>query len=341
MREITLLDVCREAGVSLATADRVVNGRNGVREETAERVREAMVRLGYRANPFAARLARKLTLRLCFVLPTGDNRFMIELTEQAKRAAEFLMAQRVYIDIRHVDVFNPKVLSEALAELGESYQGIAVVALDHPLIRAAIDKLCDKGVYVVTLVSDVPGSKRAHYIGIDNVAAGRTAGALLGRYCARREGTVGVVMGSSDLRDHAERVLGFTQVLSGEHPQLTILPSGFGRDNDELTHNVVAQLLARHTDMVGLYSVGAGTGGAARALKESGRAESVVFVAHELSVESREYLVDGTIDAIINQDSGHEVRSAARMLVARLTGEPVLAEQERIRIEIFLRDNLP
>jgi LacI family transcriptional regulator len=60
-----------------------------------------------------------------------------------------------------------------------------------------------------------------------------------------------------------------------------------------------------------------------------------------LGAESRELLIDGTIDAIINQDSGHEVRSAARILVAHLTGEPVMPEQERIRIEVFLRDNLP
>jgi LacI family transcriptional regulator len=341
MREITLHDVCREAGVSLATADRVANGRQGVREETAERVRGAMAKLGYRANPFAARLARKLTLQLCFVLPTGDNRFMIELAEQARRAAEFLAIQRIYIDIRQVDVFDLQTLSGELQKLAGGYQGVAVVALDHPVIRAAINKLSDSGVRVVTLVSDVPGSKRIGYVGIDNVAAGRTAGALLGRFCGARAGSIGVVMGSSDLRDHAERVLGLTQVIAREHPHLSVLPAQFGRDDDERTHAVVAQFLASHEDLIGLYSVGAGNSGAARALKESGRADSVVFIAHELGAESRELLIDGTIDAIINQDPGHEVRSAARILVAHLTGEPVMPEQERIRIEVFLRDNLP
>ena len=54
---ITLQDVAREAGVSLATADRVLNGRSGVRGPTAERVRDAVARLGYRPNAAAARLA--------------------------------------------------------------------------------------------------------------------------------------------------------------------------------------------------------------------------------------------------------------------------------------------
>jgi len=36
-----------------------------------------------------------------------------------------------------------------------------------------------------------------------------------------------------------------------------------------------------------------------------------------------------------------EARSAARVLLAHCLGEPIIPDQERIRIEIFLRDNLP
>ena len=49
----------------------------------------------------------------------------------------------------------------------------------------------------------------------------------------------------------------------------------------------------------------------------------------------------GTIDALINQDAGHEVRSACRLALATLSGERVLPDQERIRLDIFLRDNMP
>ena len=49
----------------------------------------------------------------------------------------------------------------------------------------------------------------------------------------------------------------------------------------------------------------------------------------------------GTIDAVINQDPGHEVRSAVRVLIAKADNVPLIESQERIRIDIFLRDNLP
>ncbi|MDU6375701.1 MAG: LacI family DNA-binding transcriptional regulator, partial [Bradyrhizobium sp.] len=66
----TLEDVARTAGVSLATVDRVINRREGVRAKTVARVEAAVAKLGYRADIAAARLARGQSFRFAFVLPT-------------------------------------------------------------------------------------------------------------------------------------------------------------------------------------------------------------------------------------------------------------------------------
>ena len=50
---------------------------------------------------------------------------------------------------------------------------------------------------------------------------------------------------------------------------------------------------------------------------------------------------DGVIDAAISQNPGHEARAAVRVLLALARGEPILSEQENIRIDIVMRDNLP
>src|SRR5690606_35160008 len=165
---ITLEDVAREAGVSLATVDRVLNRRPGVREKTAAKVQAAIAKLGYRPDPVAARLARKETFRFCFILPTGTNTFMSNLEEQVGATAEWLVTQRAFVDMLHVDVFDPDVLATALERLEGRYHGVAVIALDHPRVRAAIDDLVARGSAVVTLVSDAPTSRRLRYVGIDN-----------------------------------------------------------------------------------------------------------------------------------------------------------------------------
>lgn len=339
--KVTLEDVANEAGVSLATADRVVNKRPGVRERTVARVNEAIVKLGYRPDIAAARLARNRSFRFAFVLPTGDNTFMAELDAQVRATADWLAARRAFVDMRHVDVFDPDVLGRTLEEMPSVYDGVATVALDHPRVRAAIDELAARGTAVVTLVSDVPGSRRFHYVGIDNPAAGRTAGALMGRFLGRTPGKVGIVAGSLALRDHAERYFGFNQVVSGEYPHLAVLTPVEGRDDRAQSREATARLLAAHPDVAGIYSVGAGNRGIADALEASGRAADVVWIAHELTVHTRRYLVRGTLDAVIAQNPGHEARSAARVLLAQCGGERIVADQESIGIDIYLRDNVP
>jgi LacI family transcriptional regulator len=338
---LTLKDIAREAGVSVATLDRVLHGRVGVREDTARRVRETIDRFGFRPAAAAAELARGLSSKFAFIMPEGSNVFMQAIAANVSDMSGWLSARRVSVETIKADVFNPAALSNALDSLAGRYDGIAVVALDHQSVRAAIDDLVAGGTYVVTLVSDVPGSRRHHYVGIDNVAAGRTAGSLIGRFVRTPTGKVGVVAGSQSLRDHAERIFGFNQVMSLEYPHLTVLSPVEGGDQDDVNEALMARLLSDHPDLIGVYNVGAGTQGVAKAIVDAKREASVVFIGHDLIPVTRRSLLRGVMDAVIVQDPGHEARSAIRVLMSLARNEPILAEQEKIRIDIVMRDNLP
>lgn len=338
---MTLKDIAREAGVSLATVDRVLHDRPGVRAETQDRVKAAIARHQFRPDPAASELARSRPQRFVLVLPTGNNAFMQQISAQAIDLKPWLTRRRANLDIITTDVFNPAMLAETLEGLAGRYEGAAIVALDHPRVRAAIDDLVVANMHVVTLVSDVPTSRRKRYVGIDNIAAGRTAGMLVGRLAWQRRGRIGIVAGSLSLRDHAERIFGFSQVLSSEFPQFEVLPPIEACDDDSLSAELTERLLEETPDLVGLYNVGAGTGGVADALVKADRAQHLVFVGHELTSASRRALLHGVMDAVIAQDAGHEARSAIRILMALSRDDAIIEEQERIRIDIIMRDNLP
>jgi len=337
----SLHDVALAAGVSLATVDRVLHGRAGVRASTAERVHAVVERLGYRPDPAAARLARKTRARLVFVLPSGTNTFVDMIDSQVLALMPWLGEQRATVAIQRADVFSPEALAHHLSGLRGRFDAVVLMGLDHPLVRAAIDDLVAHDVVVVTLVSDVPGSRRSRFVGIDNVTAGRTAASLLGRFVGARAGSVGIVLGSRALRDHAERLFGFEQVMATEFGHLRLLPVIEGQDSSSRTEPLVTKLLQREAGLVGLYSIGAGNRGIQAALERSGRVSKIVWICHELTPHARKALLTGVADAVINQDAGHEVRSACRLALAALSGERVLHDQERIRLDIFLRDNLP
>ncbi|TWF52051.1 LacI family DNA-binding transcriptional regulator [Neorhizobium alkalisoli] len=338
----TVHDIARSAGVSLATVDRVLNGRPGVRSITRERVEEAISSLGYVRDVAAANLAKGRTYSFTFILPDNDNSFMIGLRDEVRLAMARSGAERVLIRTLTVPPFDAEALVAALETvLEEQPAGIAFVAVDAPSVRAMTQRLKEAGVAVVTLVSDLPGSARDHYAGIDNQAAGRTAAGLMGRFLDGKGGRVAVLAGSMLLRDHRERLEGFLSVLAEDYPKLAILPVMEARDDATLAGELVSSALARHPDIAGIYSLGAGNRGLIRALRDMKAERRPRVIAHELTSSARAALSEGLIDAVLNQDAGHEVRSALRVLKSKADGLSVIAAQERIRIDIFLKDNLP
>ncbi|QRM53157.1 LacI family DNA-binding transcriptional regulator [Sinorhizobium sp. BG8] len=338
----TVHDIAAEAGVSLATVDRVLNGRPGVRGVTRARVEKAIETLGYVRDVAAANLAKGRVYPLVFILPASDNSFMHGLRAEIGQAIARSAAERTAIRTVEVPAFDPAALVSVLEGLrGEAPAGIALVATDAPDVRASVDALVKDGVPVVTLVSDLTASLRHHYAGVDNIAAGRTAASLLGRFLGGIRGRVAVLAGSMLVRDHRERLEGFAAVMAEDFSGLSVLPVLEARDDPETAHRLIADVLSTDEQIVGIYSLGAGNRGLIRALKEQGAGRDLTVVAHELTAHTRAALLDGTIDAILNQDAGHEVRSAIRVLKAKADGLPVIAAQERIRLDIFLKDNLP
>ncbi len=335
-------DLATAAGVSPATVDRALNRRNGVGATTVEKVEQAVDRLDYRRDAAAATLATRRECHLAFVIPTGVNSFLASLAAEARKLTDALRSERVFLSVVEVPPFDAAALVEALDRLrSRPLTGVAVVATDHAPVRLAIGGLAARGVGVVTLVSDAPGAGRAHYVGIDNGAAGRTAASLMGRFLRGVSGRVAVIAGSTLLRDQAERRFGFEQVLRTEYPQLIPLPAVEGLDNAAVAETALGAELDRYRDIVGVYSLGAGNRGVLAALRKRGLAGTVCVIAHELTEHSRAALADGSFAAIICQDPGHEARSAVRILRALADGARLDAGQERIRIDIYLRDNLP
>ena len=76
---ITIYDVAREAGVSMATVSRVVNGNKNVKENTRKKVLEVIDRLDYRPNAVARGLASKKTTTVGVVIPNIANSYFATL----------------------------------------------------------------------------------------------------------------------------------------------------------------------------------------------------------------------------------------------------------------------
>lgn len=330
----TLFDIARESGVSTATVDRVLNNRSGVSERTRSIVMETAKRLGY----FGAGDASSERMRLDFVLPQGTNSFIKTLKAQIERqcAAQEIIDCRIH----EVEGFNPLRLAETLMGLRGESQGVGLIALDHPAVREAMRMLADADIAVVTLVSDILHVPRTGYVGIDNRAAGRLAGYLLGRFLPPGENRkVALFAGSLSYRGHEEREMGFRHILSEEFSHLEVVELREVRDDRQRAYEEAAALLARHPDLVGIYNIGAGNAGIGQAIAEAGRPKSIIFIGHELTESSKLLLLSGAMDAVIDQNPRVEAREAIAMLSHAVLGKRF--DYHAPRLQVVFRENIP
>ena len=338
-RRVTVHDVARQAGVSLATVDRVLNGRPGVRPATTEKVEEAIRVLDFRRDLSASLLARARDLRVVFLIPDGKNEFMARLRAAITGRQRSAKAERLTLETHDIRALDAQALVRALDGLEPRNCDCAViVATEDPAVHRAVEAATRRGVPVMTLVSDLPGSARRLFIGIDNVAAGRTAASLLGRFCPK--GKIGLIAGSMGLRDHRERLEGFLGLMRKEFPRLEILGPAEGHDERSETEHLAADLLAAHPDLAGIYNLGAGNRGLLAALENSGRSGKVRVIAHELTEPTRAGLASGAIDVVLDQNPDGEIRAAIAAARALALGEGGDYRADPIEIGIFLRDNL-
>jgi LacI family transcriptional regulator len=338
----TVNDIAREAGVSLATVDRVLNDRPGVRAKTIQAVQDAIERIGYVRDVAAANLARQRDYRLAFVLPDTDSQFIRTLLDALAQAGRLSATSRTDVLLRRFLAEDPHALAGILAALPEAgVVGVAVMAPETPIVRDAIRALRQKGLAVVALVSDLPNTERDHFVGIDNRAAGRTAAVLMGRFMGPVPGKVMVLSDSMLLRESIERRLGFDEVMLARFPGAEVLPSLEMHGQGALLDSIVSETLRRTPGIRGIYSLGTGQRALGACLDRLGLAGRFVVIGHELTPHARVALQSGAMDAVITQNVGHVVRSALRVLRAKTDRVPFDSSQEQIRIEIVLRENMP
>jgi LacI family transcriptional regulator len=158
----------------------------------------------------------------------------------------------------------------------------------------------------------------------------------MGRFC-HHPGKIAVVLGAHLYRSHDERELGFRSVLRSEFRHLDIVDLIAGNDSSEENFERVTECAKRH-DLVGIYVVGGGIAGAARALHEMKKTQTTCMIGHNLCSLTKRLLLNGTLDAIIHQDMAEIADSA----LEQLTGSPeetTLGSIE-IPIQIVMRENI-
>jgi len=289
MPRIRIADIARETGLSRATIDRVLNDRPGVHPRTRTQIELVVSRLTSAQEPvvehpidFALRLDRGMMDQINVAAKKLGNR-KIELRDlhQKDDAHVLAVVRSLCQDITRPLVITVKNTAQVVMELAKARR---------------------RGKVVIAFISDLASEAKDAFVGIDNRAAGETAGFLIGRMLGDRPTTVGFVLGDHAYRCHEDREIGFRSALRTHFPKVVIAGEAIGQDNTPATRAAVRKLLDDHPAIGAIYTVAGGNPGLVRAIEEANRSKDILTIAHESNDITVPLLRNGSMDFLISQD---------------------------------------
>jgi len=325
-------EIAAQAGLSAATVDRVLHERGGVRESTVREVERAIADLDRQRDQ----------------LVVAGRTFLIDLVVQAPprfsaavRAAleAELPAMRPAVVRARFHLLASPAVGDLLAVLGRlsrtGSHGVILKAPNVPAVVAAADGL---GLPVVTLVTDLPGSRRVAYVGVDNRAAGATAAYLVESWLGGRSSDVLVVRGHGSYRGEDERAAGFRA-----ETRRRLFEVVDEEDRPSAVHAATASVLAVRHSIRAVYSMYAGAGGTAAVLdafREAGRTYDV-FVAHDLDADNTPLLRAGHLSAVLHHDLRQDLRAACQAILQAHRALPGHPSPTPSAIQVITPHNTP
>ena len=172
---VTIKDVAALAGVSPSTVSRTCKDNPSISRETKEKVRKAMLQLGYEPNFQASNLASQNSKTIGIILPPSDRETFLNpfFLETIRGISQFCNGRQYISTI--VTGQNSEELLGAIRTMVRSGQVDGFILLYSKADDAIIEYLNEEGLLYVLVGKAQQFANLTIYIDNDNVLAGKEA----------------------------------------------------------------------------------------------------------------------------------------------------------------------
>lgn len=337
----TIKEIAALAGVSRGTVDRVLNNRGSVNPATAEKINEIAKALDYKPNKAGLVLAaQKKKLKLGVILFSTDNPFFADVLKGVNEKAEDLAGYNCTVLVKQISISVEAQLNAIDELLHEEVGGIALAPHNDDRIRVRINELCEQGIPVVTLNTDIENSRRIAYVGSNYTKSGATAAGLM-RLMTHDTVHIGIITGSSDILCHTERIAGFTDTLKPYQDCMHIVSVIETHDDEIESYEQTSHLLKEHPEINALFFAAGGVYGGCRAITYLGLARQLCVIAFDKADTTEHFLREGVLSAVICQQPYIQGRKPLDLLFTYLTsGELPEKEYNYTAVDIRILENI-
>jgi len=205
VRNITLVDVANELGISPATVSLALRDKNVVAAKTRQTVLNTARRLGYVYNRNAAQLRTRRSFTVSLIVPNISNPYFAEFSDIVEEILEE-KGCRMNLLRTSEDIGRQTKCIRSSLEYGVDGILICPVASTKP---SEIRSILPPGLPVVQFIRRIP-KLAVDYVGIDNYEGTRLATEYL---IDRGHERIAFIGGSGDSNARHERYTGFVETL--------------------------------------------------------------------------------------------------------------------------------
>jgi len=277
---------------------------------------------------FATGCAKQKTF---VMVPKGEHPFYEPCAKGFREAGEEAGVRTEFIAAKTYDLAKQVEIIEGL--IARRVDGIAISALSDQGLVPVIEKATQAGIKVVTFDAPAPSSAALAYIGTGNEAAGYTAAENLIPLMNGR-GEVAVFQGGLDAPNLNDRYKGFARCLAEKAPEIKIVArEDTGADFDTTTQKV-REALRAHPRLKAIFGFSAEVcPGAISALKEEGKAGTIILAGFDDLPGTRDGLREGIVSFAIVQRAYNMGWLSVHSLLDAINGKPL---PQQIDTGVFL-----
>jgi LacI family transcriptional regulator len=339
---VTIQQIADAAGVSRGTVDRALNNRGRVDPDVAQNIRQIAEELGYIKKPRKTGPGKKKICRIGIVTQLAGASFMIKINQGIREAAEELRDRGVEVILKESMSVDEKEQIRAIRELvSEGIDGLALMPVDSEAVRVEINRVIEQEeIPVVTFNSDIVGTKRICFVGMDNKKSGRTAAGLM-KLMTGGTGKVLVITGYFTNHSNNSRVAGFIEELKDSCPEMEVVGVQGSFDDAEEVEKIIVNTMHTIPDLNGILTVSGGQAGIKKAFQSLKPEKRPYVVIYDQTPRNERALRENFADFLIDQN-GYVQGYRPPHILADLLQKKIQPPAEMILTDIIIKtkDNL-
>jgi len=330
------------ANTSIGTVDRALNNKPGVSAKTRERIMAIAESLDYKPNRLGKALVlRNRNMQLGFIIEPLSNPFFEEIKRGAEQMRDVLNEYGITTYIFCMNTHEEKEMVELLDRMrAMGISGIALNAINSPIVIEKIDQMRESGIKIVTCSTDINQEKRDCFVGFCHEKSARVAAELLAKFNGEA-GEFLIAIGYRYIMAHMQRMNGFKAKIKEDYPQIAIAGVLEVEENDEIAFRETLRALESNDRINGIFIAGYGIKGVVKAVEVKNLSRKIHILCYDNAAFVTDYVKKGVIDAVICQDPEKQGYMALKILSELIMGDQVIkSDTYMTSIDIRLKENI-